>query len=293
MLRKGEKKNLKPCNMSRADKTLYFQQCNNHPSMMGMSCPNVTEEAINACWDAKTREESLLGYWKNVRETAARGHRIAMNRGEYDNSEATKELRSIGKPPVSSFMWVTINPRPDTTIIHFQKCIFGFIKAKFITNAIYSFEQGGKSQGELGVHPHCHILMKQTCKYPSDFQRYCRTHFGQIIDCSNALTWHRWIKYMPHKCKDTSKRVNYLMGDKRSQLKCNMSKLDKLWRQKHDIEDIYTKMWVSDLGVTGACGPRPQGPSNKGGVDGPTYEFSESEHTHSEILSSDSDDFYD
>lgn len=148
-----------------------------------------------------------------------------------------KDLNSLN----GKHCFITLRPEPGAINLHrFIFDVKKFADKDLFLSGEYVFEQKGYTEEEMGIGFHAHLLM--SCK-----------DYVQVKDIINA---YKFIKY---NCviqigdkKDKKKKFlrtekdlefvkNYIRGFKHNEEKEKCVIIDKIWRKKIEIEEIYTK----------------------------------------------------
>ncbi len=132
----------------------------------------------------------------------------------------------------SPFILLTVNPRPGITFKELNKQITKFVKRKIVRSYKYVYEIRKKSL-DTYTGLHCHIVLHYTCK-PYDFKRAAKSTFKNVCDVSNPSILN--IRYINES--EIPEKIDYIKGKKQDKKKGGVE-LTKLWRQKHNIADIY------------------------------------------------------
>lgn len=141
--------------------------------------------------------------------------------------------RGLGKQKVHT-LW-TINPRMDTDLGEFMKKIIKATKKKWVKHYIFSIEQRGKTDIEMGRGIHCHMYV-EVDKKKRIYE--CRREMYNTFKHLVGNRKHVMVSY----AKDPTNFIKYCMGIKKDEEKDDMIKYDKLWRKKNELEDYYTNI---------------------------------------------------
>lgn len=152
--------------------------------------------------------------------------------------EERQELLSNKSTDIlTEFMFITVRPDPkkNITLKWLYDKTFKYLKSKCVSDYLLVFEQASECVSNMGQGLHVHFLIK------SKYRKYCelRKHLrSTYFDCSDKLDFAINIK----NCKtihDVEKRKKYMLGAKDGQEKQQKVEIDKLWRQRWNIEDFY------------------------------------------------------
>lgn len=134
-------------------------------------------------------------------------------------------------------VWITVNPKPETTLTDLKNLITKFVGKKWITSKYaYTFEQRGETPETRGQGIHCHVLVEDRGKkIPSEISRETKRHFSKIVDVSNSHCLN--IKFIPHKYFND--KMEYLKGNKWDNDKLPKLQQDKEFRRLNELKEIY------------------------------------------------------
>lgn len=143
--------------------------------------------------------------------------------------------------------FITINPKPDTSIIKFYNLISKQVLRNFMVNPKIVFEQRGSNSETLGNGMHCHILIERAkvpniC--PSSIQQKLFKALSSIcgniqhidVKVANGINYDNREKYIQGKKIDDSKKQKVAM--------------DRIWRQKNNLLDIYNADTIQETYVS-------------------------------------------
>lgn len=140
---------------------------------------------------------------------------------------------------LSDCMFVTYNPRPDTTLKVALKAVKDFVDKQKITNYLYVVEQRGTEEKNMGSF-HIHILHFHKYDRASHYKRETQSSFRKTcyVDSWSCLN----IK----PCKtasDITYRLEYVLGKKKDcdgLMKTEKQEVDKIFREKYMLKEFYT-----------------------------------------------------
>lgn len=140
---------------------------------------------------------------------------------------------------IYNYLWLTVNPTPETTFVDFQKYVQKAIAKKWLKSFVYVYEQRGTSQEDMGRGFHLHaIIKKPEDKAPAHCVRELNNTFKKCCDTSNYHCFNtKWIGEEEYK-----RKLEYILGQKESTSENNKQlkqEMDKVWRQMRCIEPYY------------------------------------------------------
>lgn len=146
-------------------------------------------------------------------------------------------LRTMIKDQTSKFIYfVTINPKEEE-LEEFVDRVHVVVKtSSYIQNCAYCFEQRGKTIDDMGKGYHCHMVFDyRNGNNPSQI----RTNLFQRFKKFCASKYH--IDVRKYTADFRADKLKYMAGDKWDTDKSYAVELNKVWRQKEELDDIYQK----------------------------------------------------
>jgi len=131
--------------------------------------------------------------------------------------------------------WYLVTWRPPTgaTLSNFT-IVESYLKRNYVLEWECALEQTGATHEDMGTGMHAHMIIRSG-HYPSDFTRNTITHFGKtgIVKVGNNFS-----KYLKTE-KDLRFAKNYIRGEKNNADKEPAVVIDKLWRVKNGLSELY------------------------------------------------------
>lgn len=154
------------------------------------------------------------------------------------------ELRS--KKDRSYWGMISIRPKDGMTIDEFEEYMKKILNKKWLNdNYLMVYEQKGASEEEMGKGMHSHILFKlngvKHGRKQKSFKQCLNEVLGTVKTFNNELFTEQSVDLVTCKQNDGEKMQNYLLGEKSSEEKQEIQKIDKLWREKLNIMRYYGK----------------------------------------------------
>ena len=153
------------------------------------------------------------------------------------NEERLELLANKSTNILTEFMFITVRPQPKKNIS--VKWLYDktlkLLKSKCVSDYLLVFEQAGRCVSEMGEGLHVHFIIKSKYRKYCELRKQLRTTY---FDCSDYLDTAINMK----NCKtihDVEKRKKYMLGAKDGLEKQHKVEIDKLWRQRWNIEDFY------------------------------------------------------
>lgn len=162
----------------------------------------------------------------------------SMIKDGYDFLGECKNARELLKPqPEVDFFFITVNPKPGITLDFLHKHIKNFITRKPVKNYLYNFEQRGESEEKVGEGLHCHMLITWERAASRRVRQFVSESFKRCVGANNnnILNIHKITGEM------YVDKLEYLQGKKWDADKDDKIKMDRSFRQKNNLIDIYTK----------------------------------------------------
>lgn len=144
------------------------------------------------------------------------------------------ELLKDGKI-TSRYIFITINPNNTVNDRLFMEKAEKAFKKVWIVNYVYVIEQRGENEEELGKGFHIHALIDKGDYRFSHCVREFKTSFNRMCDTSNIHCFN--VSY----CKDIdiSKRLNYMLGQKKDESKWKKQEFDIVYRKENGFKPYY------------------------------------------------------
>jgi len=132
--------------------------------------------------------------------------------------------------------WYLITLRPDESKWEFNLLrdkVEKFCQRKIFLQCEYAFEQTGKELEAMGTGYHCHLVAESDYKSYEIIQALTKEFKNCMVKVGNEKR-----KYLKTE-SDLEYAKNYIRGDKHKVEKEAAVAIDKLWRQKLNLEDLY------------------------------------------------------
>lgn len=205
----------------------------------------ISKPQINMCQHYEFLEESecamCVAYNKALAKVmlleSERAIRRELEQGKC-NHKALQQLYDSneysGTRVTEGWYWITINPKEQDLIIQVLEAkIEKMVQKKNVASAMWTFEQRGESEEEMGKGVHTHILLKNEGSRDDNFRRQIKVMFEGL--CGSQL--HIQIKKIPERWVDDKKE--YLRGNKWDDQKDLKVEVDKIWREKFQLQTCY------------------------------------------------------
>lgn len=153
--------------------------------------------------------------------------------------QQTRIMFGEKKSEITEYMFITINPDPSLNIS--VKALYDKLcktcKSIRILDYIFTLEQRGENESECGIKPHMHLLIKHKFPKMCKLKDHLRNNFKQIVGND---------KHIDIRCckniQDVINRYNYIKGNKIDESKMKKVHIDRIWRQRWNIQDTYGNM---------------------------------------------------
>lgn len=134
------------------------------------------------------------------------------------------------------FYWITINPKPDIKFEDFKSKVENFCNHKCVRKCKYTFEQRGRTIDEVGQGFHVHLIAdKIPTIRPAEIKRSLKSTFKHMVGNDER---HIRVQLFPNSFLPD--KIEYLKGNKHDPMKGDMLAMDKIFREKNALENIYT-----------------------------------------------------
>jgi hypothetical protein len=137
----------------------------------------------------------------------------------------------------NSYLWITINPKPEIKLVDFIKKIEKLVKRKIFTNYLYVYEQRGKTEEEQGKGFHAHILAKRNLNY-----KPFKTHECIRNTCKTLVKNHKdnsTINIQNIGEEFAADKKEYILGEKTGEEKDLKQQIDIIWRKNNNLKKYY------------------------------------------------------
>jgi len=209
-----------------------------------MGHDNTDQKTLDDFFTRETNKQIFEGYKQAVKRVACDKFTTAIKRGRFDECNTLlAQVNMLNEKQVSPFMFITVNPKPTIKPEQLIKLVNKWCARKCVIAAVYTFEQAGEDDDNMGHHPHAHILMEHNMAR-SEFIRNIKNTFSQICNVNNDKLLN--IRTCPED-SDIAKRYRYITGHKKDNDKAKKMEIDKIWRSKLGIDDFYKKGLVKNL----------------------------------------------
>ncbi len=154
----------------------------------------------------------------------------------YEQEVNEKIREKIAKDNNNAFVFITINPNAATTLTELQTRVEKFVNRQMFLSYRYVYEQRGTTEADMGKGFHAHILLKRNLSYkPSKIVVNTKNTFKGITKVDNPQ-----ILNIQHIGEEFAKdKDEYMTGVKTGEGKDEKQAIDKLFRQKNDLESVY------------------------------------------------------
>ncbi len=164
--------------------------------------------------------------------------------GLYPELEAFRlrlERLHISTASNNNNLWafITINPKPDITLIYFKKQVFKYLKRNIVKSYLMVFEQRGDTLKNIGQGFHAHILIERntSCKTRADkFFQFSSNTFKKVCAINIKACFYAYYISL----SQMKEKREYLMGHKHTD-KLEKVKIDKIWREAEQLQPYYHK----------------------------------------------------
>lgn len=136
----------------------------------------------------------------------------------------------------SKYIFITINPNAQITLLDFINKVDKMMGKKWITNYLYVYEQRGETEAELGKGFHFHLILEKPKGKPySHMIRELSNSANSVCDTSNFHFFN--IKSISEE--ECQRKIIYLTGAKADSLKHKKQEMDIIWRQQQNLLSFY------------------------------------------------------
>ncbi len=155
---------------------------------------------------------------------------------DYENKVKAKIKEQVAEKHNNDYVFVTINPNPNTDFATFRDKVEKFVKRNMFLDYRYVYEQRGAIDEQAGTGFHAHVLLKRNLDYkPSKIIVNTKNTFKGITDVNNPKILNIQIigkEFMLDKNE-------YITGVKTGEGKDEKQAVDKLWREQNNLQAVY------------------------------------------------------
>lgn len=189
-------------------------------------------EGINAKAMAfqKVQVLNYTEYWKLKlrKDPSIAGEEYSKDMEELEKLKEEAESKTMASGKGSYGCLLTINPKPEVTLIEFKKIIDKLLQKKWLVDYIYCYET--RKPDNSGMH--FHMAFKRGDKRPSEIKR-------EVLNtCKNIIGNELHLNYQFCSAKGYINFENYCKGFKNGKKKKN-SEHDSRWRTENGLKDWY------------------------------------------------------
>lgn len=201
--------------------------------------PTTREHIDFTCISTKAKQAALQKlltnyHYQDIISNADYYQEVDPKFAEYLNSLNGKETEKGGKG--KNWVMVTVNPKPDVSILTLRSRVDKFVGRTFAQMAIWAYEQRGEEITDIhGIH--AHIFIKRDTKVsPARIKQFAQSDFTDIVGNDKHIDI-RWFKD-----EDSINGVNYVKGIKADPDKQTKREVDILWRTMNELQNYYEKV---------------------------------------------------
>lgn len=164
-----------------------------------------------------------------------------------------------GAPSKDVIYWLTVNPKPTVDLTAFVTQMTRVLNRCLVDKCIYSFEQRGENNDELGKGLHMHAIVWPGRTYKTSFCQRFRDATANLVGCPNK---HIWI--VKAKPEWVAQKKDYILGIKWDSEKDRKCMHDRVWREREGLSPYYTKnMEFGGISTSDSTIPPPESPNIK------------------------------
>lgn len=136
---------------------------------------------------------------------------------------------------IYSHYWVTLNVAPGVLLDDVKSKVRKFVNRKMCASTEWVYEQRGSTEDEMGKGLHVHMLVRPAKPIGlTQFRRNTVSTFKTLVGNEKA------VDVRPCKAQsDVDKRRKYMSGEKDDPEKMKKCAVDKMWRSKNNLSDMY------------------------------------------------------
>lgn len=154
-----------------------------------------------------------------------------------ENKNVEDKKLMTAKAHNNLFLFITVNPKPEIPFNDFKNKMEKLAKRNIFEDALYVYEQRGKTEHDAGSGFHCHMLCTRNLNYKptkvvSCIQNTCKSLCN--VKDSRVLN----IQKIGEQFAEDKR--NYILGhNKTGEGKSVKQDIDKYWRKKNNLNPFY------------------------------------------------------
>lgn len=192
-------------------------------------------------WKLEVEDAKARAYLKAVQDAQAIIIRQKIEAGQFEGMPELQELYSQIRNKngnggaIYSHYWVTLNVAPGVLLDDVQSKVRKFVNRKMCATTEWVYEQRGATEDEMGKGLHVHMLVRPAKPIGlTQFRRNTVSTFKTLVGNEKA------VDVRPCKAQsDVEKRRKYMSGEKDDPEKMKKCAVDKMWRSKNNLSDMY------------------------------------------------------
>lgn len=164
--------------------------------------------------------------------------------------DIAKELHSVyqeeidDKKKIPRSYFITVSPKSEIAWETFYHTIQQLINRRCIESAIYSYEQRGKNENEIGKGFHVHILCTSTWRSKGEALNACFSSCKTVCTKENVDVQKIW------NTTQWDQKLRYIRDyESNDGHKILTSDTDRIWRDRMNLDKLYQKN-IGTLSVT-------------------------------------------
>lgn len=193
-------------------------------------------------WKLEVDDAKARAYLKAIQDAQAI---IIRNKIEAEDFEGMPELQELYSQirnkngnggAIYSHYWVTVNVAPGVLLADVQTKVRKYVHRRMLCKSEWVYEQRGSTDDEAGKGLHVHLLVQPAKPISlTSIRKNTYNTFKSLVGnekCVCVLA-----------CKtetDVEKRRRYMSGEKDDDEKMVKCAVDKKWRLKNNLQDMYT-----------------------------------------------------
>jgi len=178
-------------------------------------------------------QSKLLGDWDRCLE-------VDINEWYHRESkfiEMRKQALKLLKSDSPELYFITVNPKPGTTLDMLMKHIHNFCSRKSVRDYLYSIEQRGETEETMGDGIHSHILLKWNKKDNKYIKQFLYESCKRIVGSNMPQILN--VRRITNEVYQD--KIDYLNGIKWDAEKDLKIKYDIKFREINKISPLYKK----------------------------------------------------
>lgn len=200
-------------------------------------------------WKLEVEDAKARAYLKAIQDAQSCIIRQKIEAGDFEGMPELQQLYSQIRNTNGNggayytHYWITVNVAPGTLLADLQARVKKYVHRRMLRSSEWVYEQRASTDDESGKGLHVHLLVQPAKPISlTSIRKNTYNTFKVLVGCEKA------VHVLPCKTEaDVEKRRRYMSGEKDSTEKMEKCAVDKDWRFKNNLQDMYTYQNAEEL----------------------------------------------